>query len=66
MSQIIVTMIMLFAIAIVSAGISAILGWTGDNRQKFRKQISKECLPRTRARGLVAVHEQDQKQDPAW
>jgi hypothetical protein len=45
MSQIIVTMIMLFAIAVVSAGISAFLGSTGANRQKFRKQMSKESLP---------------------
>jgi hypothetical protein len=67
MSQIIVTMIMLFAIAVVSAGISAFLGSTGDNRRKFRKQISKESLPRPgTTRDLVALHKQDHKQDPAW
>jgi hypothetical protein len=64
MSQIIVTMITLFAVAIISAGISAILGLAGDNRQKFRRQISKESLPRPgMTRDLIAVHEQDRKQD---
>jgi hypothetical protein len=67
MSQIIVTMIMLFAIAVVSAGISAFLGSTGANRQKFRNQMSKESLPTPgTTRDLVALHERDQKQHPAW